>query len=213
MTMPGGDSDALAGAIIQLATQGEHLGRLDARETSHYEEVASRQRELSSEVGTASTRMNEVTATLARHTATIDGLASHVAVLASQVTTLGSLRDSNGDSEGYQPVPAPRWWKLTGTEREAAVDRLRAWVEQIYRPNYGRLAAALPGCWERHPLCLFTLDWLSELWSALYLSPNRDIRTVAAQAEWHTRLLPAAAEQMASEAGSCQHNGGRIFRS
>ena len=95
-------------------------------------------------------------------------------------------------------------------EREAAIDRLRAWVEQIYQPGYGHLAAALPPCWDRHPLCLFTLDWLSELWSVLYLSPDRTATTLAAQAEWQTRLLPAAATQMTHEAAHCQHGYGNV---
>ena len=105
----------------------------------------------------------------------------------------------------YQPVPPPRWWKLTDAEHGAAVDRLRAWVEHIYRPGYGKMAATLPPCWEHHPLCLYMLDWLSELWSVLYLRPDRTGRTLAAQGEWQTRLLPAAAEQMAYEATGCQH--------
>ena len=84
-------------------------------------------------------------------------------------------------------------------------DRLRAWVEQIYLPGYGHLAAALPPCWEHHLLCLYTLDWLSELWSALYLDTRpRHAARLAAQAEWQTRLLPAAADQMAST-HRCQH--------
>ena len=207
MTSPGNDGDALAAAIIQLASHAERIGGLDAREATHHEEAASRQRELAAQLTAAGTRITETTATLARHSATLDELAGHVAVLASQVTVLNASRNGNEgpDSEGYQPVPAPRWWKLADTEREAAIERLRAWVEQIYRPGYGQLAAMLAPCWERHPLCLFTLDWLSELWSALYLSPSRDARTVAAQAEWQTRLLPAAAEQMAHETASCPH--------
>jgi hypothetical protein len=67
----------------------------------------------------------------------------------------------------------------------------------------------LPSCWERHPVCLYTLDWLSELWSLLYVAPQRDGPILAAQAEWHTRLLPAAADQMSHEASGCDHASGR----
>jgi hypothetical protein len=67
----------------------------------------------------------------------------------------------------------------------------------------------LPACWESHPLCLYILDWLSELWSVLYLNPGRGGDTLAAQGEWQTRLLPAAAEQMASEASGCDHSPAR----
>jgi hypothetical protein len=40
----------------------------------------------------------------------------------------------------YQPAPAARWWKLDGVERDQALARLRAWVEQVYRPGYPALA-------------------------------------------------------------------------
>jgi hypothetical protein len=88
--------------------------------------------------------------------------------------------------------------------REAAVLRLRAWVEQVCQPGYGHLAATLPPCWEHHPLCLYTLDWLSELWSALYLEPTRTGGTLAAQAEWQTRLLQTAISQMSADARNCR---------
>ena len=105
----------------------------------------------------------------------------------------------------YQPAPTARWWKLTGDDRDQALARLRAWVEQIYRPGFGHLAAALGPCWDQHPLCLYGLDWLMELWSILYLAPDRTAGTVASQAEWQTRLLPALAEQLYLETTRCQH--------
>ena len=64
-------------------------------------------------------------------------------------------------------------------------------------------------CWEQHPLCLYILDWLSELWSVLYLAPARTAGTLAGQAEWHTRLLTAAAEQLARETRRCAHSTAR----
>ena len=52
-----------------------------------------------------------------------------------------------------------------------------------------------------------------ELWSLLYLAPDRTAGTIASQAEWQTRLLPALAEQMYLETTRCQHaqprHGGR----
>ena len=54
-------------------------------------------------------------------------------------------------------------------------------------------------------MCLYTLDWLSELWSVLYLQPQRTTGTLAGQAEWQTRLVAAAAEQMAQETSRCEH--------
>ncbi len=208
MTTPGSDGDALAAALIQLAAHAERIGGLDARETSHHQQLTAGLQDLAAQTTAVSARISEINAALARQSAildSLDGLATQVAAIATQVATL-ALGDSTDPATGwYQPVPPPRWWKLTGNDREAALDRLRAWVEHIYRPSYGKLAALLPACWEHHPACLYTLDWLSELWSLLYLTPERDSRTLAAQAEWHTRLLPAAADQMASEARGCQH--------
>jgi hypothetical protein len=122
-----------------------------------------------------------------------------VAALASQ-----ALAD-DGDQATYQPSAPPRFWKLDGSAREDAIARLRAWVEQVYRPGYGYLSASLGTCWDQHPLCLYVLDWLSELWSVLYLQPRRTAGTLAGQAEWHTRLLTAAAEQLAQETRRCGH--------
>jgi hypothetical protein len=97
---------------------------------------------------------------------------------------------------GRQYLPMPRPEHVTG---------LRAWVEQIYRPGYGHLAASLGPCWDKHPLCLYSLDWLMELWSALYLVPERNTRTLANRAEWQIRLLPALAERLHAETTRCDH--------
>ena len=44
-----------------------------------------------------------------------------------------------------------------------------------------------------------------ELWSVLYLTPERQPSALASQAEWQTRLLPALAEQLYLETTRCQH--------
>ena len=112
-----------------------------------------------------------------------------------------------GGSPSWPPraPAAPRFWKPGDPARQDAAGKLRAWVEQVYRPGYGHLAAGLGECWEQHPLCLYILDWLSELWSVLYLAPSRTAGTLAGQAEWHTRLLTAAADQLARETRGCRH--------
>jgi hypothetical protein len=211
MTATGGD--ALGAALIQLAGHGERIAALEVREDTHHQEVTARLRDLAAEITTTTARANALNVSVSRHAAIVnalDGLDTQVAELARQLASRAGGptggTDPAGDKDGgYQPVPTPRWWKLRGPDRDAAAGRLRAWVETIYRPGYGKVAAALPPCWEQHPFCLYTLDWLSELWSALYLAPQRDGRTLAAQAEWQTRLLPAAAEQMAYEAAGCAH--------
>lgn len=83
--------------------------------------------------------------------------------------------------------------------------RLRAWVDQVYRPGYGQLAAALGSCWDQHPLCLYGLDILAELWSLLYLQPARTPAALSGQAEFQTRILPAITEQLIAETARCSH--------
>ena len=79
-------------------------------------------------------------------------------------------------------------------------------MEQVYRPGYGHLAAGLGPCWPSHDLCLYGLDILSELWSALYLQPARSPGLVSAQAEYQTRILPALADQLRLETHTCGHS-------
>jgi hypothetical protein len=198
--------EGLAAALIQISAHAERIGGLETRE-SEYQEMAASMRALAADVATLTSQADGIDATVARHTAILrglEGLGRQVEALADRLAMTNSA--GTEDAAQYQPVPPPRWWKLTGPDREAALDRLTAWVEQIYGPGYRRLAAALPPCWREHPSCLYILDWLSELWSVLYLNPDRNPSALAAQAEWQTRLLPAAAEQMTLEANTCPHH-------
>jgi hypothetical protein len=111
----------------------------------------------------------------------------------------------DADPAGYQPFPPPAWWKLAAADRAEPLARLQSWVEQVYRPGYGHLAAALAPCWSSHDLCLYGLDILSDLWSVLYLQPERTPRTLSAQAEYQARILPALAAQLTSETTRCGH--------
>lgn len=128
-----------------------------------------------------------------------------IAALTERVTVLEDALVREPDIAGYAPVPAPRWWLLDSEDRDAATDRLAAWVEQVYLPSYGHLARRLPPCWREHPLCLHVLDWLSELWSVLYIRDRRSAPTLAGQAGFHVRQLPAAADLMAAEVKTCEH--------
>lgn len=133
-----------------------------------------------------------------------------MASLDERLGALESLLLDEPDLPGYKPIPAPKWWLLEGDERAEAIERLAAWVDQVYRPSYGHMARLLPSCWTEHPLCLFVLDWLCELHSVLYLRARRPVSTLAGQAEWHIRQLPAAADLMASEAKACEHSRARL---
>jgi hypothetical protein len=194
--------EGMTAILLQLADLTEKLAGLDQRQAADTRQVGERITSLAGVV-------NDLKGTTASHAealAAIDGLDRRLADLATQVT---GTSDGPGAGTGYRPAAAPRFWKPNGPDRDAAIGKLRAWVEQVYRPGYGYLAAGLGDCWEQHPLCLYILDWLSELWSVLYLAPTRTPGTLAGQAEWHTRLLNAAAEQLARETRGCHHGASR----
>jgi hypothetical protein len=194
--------------MLQITQHAERLALLDQREATHFRETASRLADLARTLAETSGQVGASQDTAARQAAlldALDGLDQQVGALAARLTAVTAAEGNDASGEEYQPVPAPRWWKLDETEREEALGRLRAWVEQIYRPGYGHLAAALGPCWDQHPLCLYGLDWLMELWSVLYLTPERQPSALASQAEWQTRLLPALAEQLYLETTRCEH--------
>lgn len=193
------EPEGLAAALLQLAAHAEKLSALDHREAGHAAEIGDR-------IAALTTLANGMKATLADQAeilAGLTGLDVQVAGLAARLDEIAPGDDE--DLAVYQPTVSPRFWKLDGEARQDAIAKLRAWVDQVYLPGYGHLSASLGGCWEQHPLCLYTLDWLSELWSVLYLQPRRTTGTLAGQAEWQTRLLTAAAEQMTRETSRCEH--------
>ncbi len=193
MTLP----DPLPAALDQLAAHRERIQRLDAREAGHFAAISGQLTQSAGLLTTISGTVNDHAAALAR----LDGLDQEVAELAAHIA--GTAAEA--DSGGYRPRPPPRWWKLTGQARQDAVARLRAWVEQVYRPGYGQLAAAIGPCWEAHDLCLYALDIAAELWSVLYLQDSRNPAVLSAQAEYQTRILPALAEQLMTETSRCGH--------
>ena len=134
--------------------------------------------------------------------ARLEGLDRQLAELIARLAGVGAADD---DSDRYRPGPVPAWWKLSDTERQEPIAHLRAWVEQVYRPGYGYLAATLGPCWEAHDLCLYGLDILSTLWSVLYLQPERTDGLLSAEAEYQARILPALAEQFMAETTRCGH--------
>ena len=185
-------NDPITAALQELANQDERLTQLDARETSHFTTLSERIAELADLITGLGRTLEDDGTVLAR----FEALDRQVADLATQLAP---------DLGGYHPDPAPAWWKLTAAGRDEPIRQLRAWVEQVYRPGYGHLAAALGPCWPSHDLCLYGLDILSQLWSALYLQPERTAELLSAQAEYQARLLPALAEQLRAETNRCGH--------
>jgi hypothetical protein len=189
--------DGFDAALRQLAEHGERLALLDAREAGHFTAIGERLDELGSLVTSLGAAVRDQAAILAG----LQGLDEQVAALAARLAAV----PGDGEAASYQPPPAPRWWKLHGPAREQALERLAGWVEQVYRPGYGQLAATLGPCWADHPLCLYALDIAAELWSVLYLQASRTPGVLSAQAEYQTRILPALAEQMLTETHRCGH--------
>ena len=191
--------DAMAAALLQLAGHGERLAVLDDREAGHFRAVSDRLAEIADLLAGLGGAVQDQAAILAG----LDGLAGQVTALTARLDQLAP--DEEGDPRVYRPSPAPRWWKLAGEDREDALGRLRAWAGQVYRPGYGQLAATLGPCWEQHPLCLYGLDILSELWSVLYLQGRRSPAVLSAQAEYQARIVPAIAGQLMIETTRCGH--------
>jgi hypothetical protein len=185
-------NDPITAALQELAAQQELLTQLDARETSHFTALSKRLAELTDLITGIGHSLEDDTAVLAR----LDTLDRQVADLSAQLVT---------DLGGYHPEPAPTWWKLAAASRQEPIARLHAWVEQVYRPGYGHLAARLGTCWPSHDLCLYGLDILSGLWSVLYLPPTRTAKLLSAQAEYQARIVPALAAQLVAETSTCGH--------
>jgi len=191
--------DPMTAAVLQLAAQGEKLAVLDAREEDHHRALTAGLAELTGVITGLGAALKAHEDALAG----LDGIGDQVAALAGRLAEI--VPGDDGEPRLYRPGPAPRWWKLTGTDREEAIGRVRAWTDQVYRPGYGQLAATLGACWDQHPLCLYGLDLASELWSMLYLTQRRTPAVLSAQAEFQTRILPAIAEQLMIETTRCGH--------
>jgi hypothetical protein len=192
------DNTPVTAALAQLAAHHEQLTQLDTRETGHHAAVTERLAEITDLVTAIRCLVDDHQAELAR----IEGVDWKVPDVAAQLA--GTAPASTGPTP-YRPGPAPAWWKLPPADRQEPIARLRAWVEQVYRPGYGHLAATLGPCWESHDLCLYGLDILSNLWSALYLQPRRSAGLLTAQAEYQSRILPALTDQLRLETNRCGH--------
>ena len=193
--------DPLTAVLNQLAEHTDQIIRLDAREAEHVTALPERLTELTDLItGIGQTLQGDMPA-LTR----LEALDRQVTDLAAQLT------GADAHPDHHHPEPAPPWWKLPADQRQEPVTRLRAWVEQVYRPGYGHLAATLGPCWPSHDLCLYGLDILSGLWSVLYLQP-RTSRLLSGQAEYQARILPALAAQLMTETSSCGHPRNRVPR-
>jgi len=150
--------------------------------------------------GLAAAREDDA-ARLASLTALTAGLHARAGALTSRLDDL-ACADDGADQPG-DPAPSRRWHQLAGPDRDHAIAVLREWVEEVFRPGYGHLAAGLGPCWDRHGLCLHALDILAGLWHVLYAPGRRTPGTLTAQAEYQARILPVLVAQAAAETTRC----------
>ena len=204
---PGGPDEGVVAAVLKLTDLAARVERVEQSAAQRIEELAASCAEalaqvasLREEAGSLGGRADgiehklaEVSALLARMSAQIDDL-----------TATPESDDQPGAA--YRVNPGPPWWNLGDDRCADATERLRDWVDEVYRPVFGYLGIMLPGCWDRHPLCLACLDVLHEAWCLLYLPP-RDPKMVFAQLDWLTRPLLQAAEVMAAETRPCRERG------
>ena len=143
-------ADPLTAVLDQLAAQREQLTQLDDREAAHFTAAGERLTQLTALITTMGRTLADDTAALAR----LEALDRQVTDLAARLAGPDA-----GGKDRHQPGPAPAWWALTPAERKPAIAELRAWVDQVYRPGYGHLAATLGPCW-RPTTCACT-GWIS----------------------------------------------------
>jgi hypothetical protein len=197
--------DPLSAARAEFAACRTTIAAVDAREAAHYDELGVRLARLAGLAGTISRALAEGSAARDR----LDDLDRQVDALARQLAQPGGRDGADRwHSSAAQPLHGG---PADGDPADPAAG-LRDWVERVYRPGYGHLAVLGP-CWPQHELCLYGLDILRRLWSALYLDPapdadadaESDADLLSAQAEYQARILPAIAAQLAAETTRCGH--------
>lgn len=210
---PGGQApDALMAAMLKLTDLAAQVERVEQTARQRSEELAAacaqalaQAAAVRQEAGTLGGRTDGIERKLAELGALLSRMSSRTAQ-ANGARRGGAAGEE--EEEPYTVNQAPPWWEPGHDRTAGTTARLRDWVEEIYRPGFGYLAAMLGECWDRHPLCVAYLDTLHEAWCLLYIAP-RDPKMVFAQLDWLTRPLPQAAEIMAAETRPCLQHGHR----
>ena len=194
--MSGAEIPELPGILLAQAQQGQKLAELG-------EALASADGRL----GELATVVRGVRGTQAAQGELLEGLAQIRADLASLRARFNAVfpPERNDGSQFYDPPPSIRPWELDDAGIAEVINYLGDWVDKIYRPAFGHIAARLPPCWNQHWLCITVIDVLSELHKVLWMQPVRLAGTLSGQAEFLTRLAPALAELMAAERKGCEH--------
>ena len=126
-------ADPLTAVLDQLAAYREQLAQLDDREAAHFAAVGEQLTQLAALITTTGRTLADDTAALAR-----------LEALDRQVTELAAVLAGPGadGKDGISPArrqPGGRSLRPNGSSQSP---ELRAWVEEVYRPGYGHLAAS-----------------------------------------------------------------------
>src|SRR5260370_14380759 len=202
--MTAGHQDGVVAAVLKLTDLAARVERVEQSAAQRIGELAvscaqalAQVASLREEAGTLGGRADGIEAKLAE-------VGDLLARMSAQIDGLTAAQDPEDEpAAAYRVNPAAPWW-TPGDERCAeATERLRDWVDEVYRPVFGYLGALLADCWDRHSLCLAYLDVLHEAWCLLYIPP-RDPKMVFAQLDWPTRPLLQAAEAKARATSGCR---------
>src|SRR5215475_7119493 len=99
------EPEGLAHALMELSRQAERVTAVDAREASHFQQIAGRLEQF----GQALTAVEECLTGMQAAVALVDELRSRVDALAAKMADVAP--DEPGDAKVYRPGAAPRWWK------------------------------------------------------------------------------------------------------
>ena len=168
--------EQLAHVVAEL---GGSVSDFDQLRT-YVEQIASILANLAKEVGAhdlagVERRLDEV----GRVTVEIETLRQETREIAAIVGELVQRRAN-------APVP---WWPdlPAGPEREAAVQNLGLWVDEVLRARHPEAYNELGTCWFQRPDILDELTALRAAWFAAYRDPEAP---PMAPIEWHDRWLP-----------------------
>src|ERR1700722_19065830 len=119
------EPEGLSAALLLLSEHSGRISVLDEREAAHFRETSGRLASLCELVSGIKDTVNDQPEVLA----IMHGLESRVSGLARRVDRI--VPDADGTAAFYEPSPAPRWWTLEAEQRERAIEKLRAWVDQV----------------------------------------------------------------------------------
>lgn len=209
MTTPLPDDASL---LLLVAEQAEKIARLEARLDHNETDFGQR---LSNAFKIIQGQRSAIQA--------LDGTNEHFDDLERKIAELAArpAPDAEEDTGEYEPQPTARWWdpefsrrgitdtgEETPSEADERIEEIQDWLDKVFRPGYqqfSHIENTIPPCWPQHPLMLYLLDMIMEIWKALYLTQSRDTRLLASQAQFQSKILPDLRLQFAEAKSACTH--------